>query len=1359
VRSHAKASSAGSTLHRTGGRKKLGVLALCGALLAGLVLLSASASASKNVFTWIGSSGTLGGQFENPRGVAVNSTGAGGVPVGSIYVADAFNARIQQFSPSGDFVRAWGYNVIQSGKPGDLGTEVFEVCEVAGDCREGTNSVSPARGGELSSPQGIAVDQETGAVYVTDYGFLRVQKFSASGSFLAAFGKDVVEGGSTTTEICTVASECKSGEAGEAGGEFGSDSTGGFRPAVAPPGSPNAGDVYVTDPGNRRVQRFDSSGAFVEAFGADVEAPAGGNAFEVCTVAADCVGGGQGNGDGQFAFQSPGRIAVDDAGRIYAVDTENFRVQRFTPSPAFDTVYGATEISNSESNDIAIDPGATSAGDASDDRVFVVKPNFSPFEHRIKEFGTAADPSLIDTHMSDAGIQAVSGLAVDTASGRLFASTLAGGHRVYFLDNPLSSPAAVADPVTTKTDTTATLVGTVNPEGGNVTCKFQYSSDPGFSGATEVNVGDCDSLSISGGAQAVSANATGLIPNTTYHVRLQVSRPFVSASTVTSLSQTFTTDAVPPLLTNVGALQVEDTSARLVGTIDPRNADSSYVFEYGTTPALGSSTAPLAIGGGIEPIVVSQVITGLAKDTTYYYRLVATNDFGSTPSSQFILHTRAEPFPPGADRAYEQVSPVDKNFGNAVPGTPTVFPTTEYVALDGQAMAFGSQNAFGNPPAQVLKQMATYISRRDADGWHTEPVFPNTCAADATDTELLLFGLSIERAAAISANADRAVIPQREYPGCDTPALDPAAPLPATNLYRVDFNTDPIDYDLLVPGFDEQPDIQRIISLTGEYIAASDDFSHIFYGTSKGTSEGTSEKLDQGGRRFTKLWEWDNGTLRLASVDPNGDPFTSLLMWPTMDGPYGDVTQRWTDAVNTVSADGSRFFFQSPNPGNGNGPYDIYMRESGTATYKVSESECTASCDNAEPQQQRQRFHWASADGEVVTFASPKKLVDTDDSRQDDDLYAYRHSPNPTAEPNLTLISEDNEPADASVSIGTGDGREPPVLGVADDGSVVYFFARDQLVAGKPTAEGPKLYRWSWNGGAPTLQYLATASNDRQDGIYAETAHIERRVSRSGDTLMLETKTRIDAVVDHDEDIDVYLWRVGEGWSCTSCQTPGSASGGSSTTGRVGPIITQVSAVERPVARELMSAMAEEGETVFFQTQDALVPTDTNGPCAFDSDVGYYPCTDIYEWHDGKLSLLTTGSGSKDVGLLGTSESGEDVFFYSAERLVGWDKDNLIDVYDARVGGGLPEPPSQPAACEGESCRGASPAAPESSGAGTAVFQGPGNATDNVRKACPKGKRKVRRAGKTRCVKPRSTRKGKQRNRNRATNDNRRTAR
>jgi hypothetical protein len=187
------------------------------------------------------------------------------------------------------------------------------------------------------------------------------------------------------------------------------------------------------------------------------------------------------------------------------------------------------------------------------------------------------------------------------------------------------------------------------------------------------------------------------------------------------------------------------------------------------------------------------------------------------------------------------------------------------------------------------------------------------------------------------------------------------------------------------------------------------------------------------------------------------------------------------------------------------------------------------------------------------------------------------------------------------------------------------------------------------------------------------------------------------------------------------------------------------------MGRKLSSAISEDGERVLFITEDALVAQDVNGPCSkTGGGYGYYPCSDIYEWHDGRVSLITPGDEASDVGLLGIGASGRDVLFFTRQKLVGWDQDNLLDIYDARIGGGFAEPPAQPAICEGEACRGQGTSAPGGAGAGTAVFNGPGNpAPKKQAKHAKRHKKKQAKKGKS----------SKRNQTNRHASDNRRAAR
>ncbi len=167
-----------------------------------LTLGVGTASASKQVVDYFGTasgSGTLGGQFRGPGGVAVNNSGAGPAERGEIYVADTENNRIQRFArnengtpadPSDDsyeFVSAWG-----AGVDAAAGGSGYQICTVASQCTAGAAS---GIGGGLSSPSAVAVDQDTGDLYVTDPGNYRIDVYSGDGTFLRSFGYNVVASG------------------------------------------------------------------------------------------------------------------------------------------------------------------------------------------------------------------------------------------------------------------------------------------------------------------------------------------------------------------------------------------------------------------------------------------------------------------------------------------------------------------------------------------------------------------------------------------------------------------------------------------------------------------------------------------------------------------------------------------------------------------------------------------------------------------------------------------------------------------------------------------------------------------------------------------------------------------------------------------------------------------------------------------------------------------------------------------------------------------------------------------------------------------------------------------------------------
>ena len=181
-------------------------------------------------------------------------------------------------------------------------------------------------------------------------------------------------------------------------------------------------------------------------------------------------------------------------------------------------------------------------------------------------------------------------------------------------------------------------------------------------------------------------------------------------------------------------------------------------------------------------------------------------------------------------------------------------------------------------------------------------------------------------------------------------------------------------------------------------------------------------------------------------------------------------------------------------------------------------------------------------------------------------------------------------------------------------------------------------------------------------------------------------------------------------------------------------------------------AVSDDGSTVVFSTAQALSPRAVN-----DQQSGQSP-QDVYEYHEGRVGLISTGhSPSSDLWPV-IAPSGRDIFFMTREDVVPQDSDGLLSLYDARIDGGFPPPAVKEGGCTGDSCQGP-PSVPNLLGApASATFSGLGNPvpatpTPTVKpkpkakpKACKKGY--VKKRGK--CVKkPKPKKKAKRASRGR----------
>jgi hypothetical protein len=196
-----------------------------------------------------------------------------------------------------------------------------------------------------------------------------------------------------------------------------------------------------------------------------------------------------------------------------------------------------------------------------------------------------------------------------------------------------SAPAAVTGAASSITGTGASLAGTVNAHGQSTAYTFEYGTSTSFGSISTVQSAGSSTADL-----AVSANLSGLSPGTTYYYRLVASN---ATGTTNGAAGSFTTTgSTAPEVTTGAASAITTTSATLSGTLNPKGSFTSFTFEYGTTTTFGSITAVdgmLATPTIAQP--VSKPVTGLSPNTTYLYRLVATNAVGTTNGTVMSFKT------------------------------------------------------------------------------------------------------------------------------------------------------------------------------------------------------------------------------------------------------------------------------------------------------------------------------------------------------------------------------------------------------------------------------------------------------------------------------------------------------------------------------------------------------------------------------------------------------------------------------------------------------------------------------------------------------------------------------------------------
>jgi hypothetical protein len=572
---------------------------------------------------------------------------------GDVYDANEARGRIEEFSPTGEFLRNFGLGVVASGPDKVTPTSSVQTLTVSATSGEfdlefggqqtpglpagatpaeiqAALQALPAIGsGNLTvSETGPGIYRLTFSGALADNPEPTIAAASDPGEPLTGGDAFVAEttAGATGSGVCTAADVCQAGEPTGAAGAI----DGPTDIAVAPSGAPNAGNVLVADFPDSRVDEFTPTGAFIRAFGYDVVAAGPdntGTGFEECVAARGdaCQAGTAGSGIGQFGTDNHNGLGLsavveDSTGAIYTLDTADFRIQKFSPksgSPALSpAVFGSLGAPNgtSESNlpgEIAIGAG---------DRVLVLKSfpagatsscpggaGASRAESRLQEFSPSG--ALLETGLACNGvIDPVRGNGSNNATRPVgLAETPAGEiyvavDRVHenssppqplYILGPDGGPPSLAIESVTPHVTGATISAIANPNGPG----DAHPNPPQTSYRLEYRLSGESAWKPFAGERSIGSG-TADIPLTVNLGSLEGARTYevrmvatkqFGEGAVTTPIQTFTTQPAPPAIESFSSANVTATSADLRARINPHGTPTRYRFEYGSTDEYGAT--------------------------------------------------------------------------------------------------------------------------------------------------------------------------------------------------------------------------------------------------------------------------------------------------------------------------------------------------------------------------------------------------------------------------------------------------------------------------------------------------------------------------------------------------------------------------------------------------------------------------------------------------------------------------------------------------------------------------------------------------------------------------------------------------
>jgi hypothetical protein len=698
-------------------------------------------------------------------------------------------------------------------------------------------------------------------------------------------------------------------------------------------------------------------------------------------------------------------------------------------------------------------------------------------------------------------------------------------------------------------------------------------------------------------------------------------------------------------------------------------------FDEGVTEApLGGAV----LGGGQSPLPAAVGVVGLSPQTYYRYRVIATSHCNAAdeaqvcedagPSKAFRTFPAEAPSLPD-HRAYELVSPPQKHGGEVFPINPLIsscaqeckpgtlaerFPIQS--SPDGEAVVY---EGFPFSPEEGAPNVDEYVSRRTQTGWQTTnptpALFQNSGGA----------GYKV-----FNSGLETGLLYQNE-----PPALSLEAPEGYPDLY-LQPTDDPTS---LSPLLREAPPNRTeglgVTSLHLDYAIATADLSHVLVAANDALTPATAfapEAVD-GGPAKDNLYEWVEGQPRLVNVLPGnaetvpGAVFGSgTLLSKESSEPNGGGF----DYSHAISDDGSRIFWSSESG-------QVYLRIDGEETIEIEDDVG--------------KFLTASADGSKVLLS---------------DGCLYKEVAAKVCE-DLTQLK----------------GGFKGIAGQSEDLSSIYFIDSAALTpeaeenANGEHAIGGKDNLYSWQEGE--LAFIATLGPEDKADWTAAPSKRTAEASPNGRYLAFISRAQLtgkdntgpcsskEGKIVPSPCPEAFLFDSGSGQlSCPSCNPSGELP--------LGPAHLPQFGLE-PAARFMPQPryLTNEGR-LYFDTRDSLLPADTNNGV---EDVYQYEPQGAGEEGtckraEGCVSLISAGTEPVDSNFLAIDEKGKNVFFTTRDQLVLKDTDDVIDLYDAREGGGIPsETETARGECQGEACQPlVSP--PNDPTPGSSSFEGAGNVTE-----------------------------------------------